>query len=63
MKATVANFDIGRLNGNSYLLRGKGDWVRAFLSDEYVAYNNSELAQTAAVNAVSISFAVSMSTY
>jgi hypothetical protein len=34
MKATVANFDIGRLNGNSYLLRGKGDWIRAFLSDE-----------------------------
>jgi hypothetical protein len=47
MKATVANFDIGRLNGNSYLLRGKGEWVRAFLSAEYVAYNNSEIAQTA----------------
>jgi hypothetical protein len=47
MKATVANFDIGRLNGNSYLLRGKGAWIRAFLSAEYVAYNNSEIAQTA----------------
>ena len=47
MKATVANFDIGRLNGNSYFLRGKGDWIRAFLSAEYVAYNNSEIAQTA----------------
>src|SRR5215472_979016 len=47
MKATVANFDIGRLNGHSYLLRGKGDWIRAFLSAEYVAYNNSEIAQTA----------------
>jgi hypothetical protein len=47
MKATVANFDIGRLNKNSYLLRGKGDWIRAFLSAEYVAYNNSEIAQTA----------------
>ena len=47
MKATVANFDVGRLNGNSYLLRGKGEWVRAFLSAEYVAYNNSEIAQTA----------------
>lgn len=46
MKATVANFDIGRLNGHSYLLRGKGEWVRAFLSDEYVAYNNSEIAET-----------------
>jgi hypothetical protein len=47
MKATVASFDIGRLNGNSYLLRGKGDWIRAFLSAEYVTYNNSEIAQTA----------------
>ena len=46
MKATVANFDIGRLNGHSYLLRGKGEWVGAFLSDEYVAYNNSEIAET-----------------
>jgi hypothetical protein len=32
MKATVANYDINRLNGHSYLLRGKGDWIRAFLS-------------------------------
>jgi len=47
MKATVANFDIGRLNGHPYLLRGKGEWIRAFLSAEYVAYNNSEIAQTA----------------
>src|SRR5215471_617909 len=47
MKATVANFDIGRLKGNSYFLRGKGDWIRAFLSADYVAYNNSEIAQTA----------------
>jgi hypothetical protein len=47
MKATVANYDIGRLNGNSYLLRGKGEWIRAFLSAEYVAYNNSEIAQPA----------------
>jgi len=46
MKATVANFDIGRLNAHSYLLRGKGDWIRAFLSAEYVAYNNSEIAET-----------------
>src|SRR5215472_2356431 len=44
MKATVANYDINRLNGHSYLLRGKGDWIRAFLSAEYVAYNNSEIA-------------------
>jgi len=35
------------LNRLSYLLRGKGEWIRAFLSAEYVAYNNSEIAQTA----------------
>lgn len=28
-------------------MRGKGEWIRAFLSAEYVAYNNSEIAQTA----------------
>jgi hypothetical protein len=41
MKAMVANYDINRLNGHSYLLRGKAQWIRAFLSAEYVAYNNS----------------------
>jgi hypothetical protein len=46
LKATVANYDIGRMNGHSYLLRSKGDWIRAFLSNEYVAYNNSEIATT-----------------
>jgi hypothetical protein len=47
MKATVANYDIGRLNGNSFLLRGKGDWIRAFLSADYIAYDNSRIAETA----------------
>jgi hypothetical protein len=46
MKATVANYDINRLNGHSYVLRGKGEWIRAFLSAEYVAYNNSEIVET-----------------
>jgi len=46
MKATVANYDINRMNGHSYLLRGKGDWIRAFLSSEYVVYNNFEIAET-----------------
>ncbi len=46
MKAIVANFDLNRLNGKSYLLRGKGDWVRGFLSAEYVAYNNTQIAET-----------------
>jgi hypothetical protein len=46
MKATVGNYDINRLNGNSYFLRGKGEWIRAFLSSDYVAYNNSEIGNT-----------------
>ena len=48
MKMTVANFDLRRLKGTFVsLVRGKGEWIRAFLSAEYVAYNNSEIAQTA----------------
>src|SRR5262249_28595153 len=47
MKIVVANYDLERLKGTSFLVRGKGDWIRAFLSAEYVAYNNSEIAQTA----------------
>lgn len=46
MQALVANYDLSRQNGKSFLLPGKGQWVRAFLSDEYVAYNNSEIAKT-----------------
>lgn len=46
MKAVVANYDLERLNGKSYLLRGKGDWIRGFLSAEYVAYNNTQVAET-----------------
>src|ERR1043165_1793966 len=46
MKALVANFDLKRVNGNSFFLRGKGQWIRAFLSAEYVAYNNAEIAET-----------------
>ena len=47
MKIVVANYDLERLKGTSFLVRGKGQWIRAFLSTEYVAYNNSEIAQTA----------------
>jgi hypothetical protein len=47
MQAHVANFDLNRQNGKSFLLRGKGDWVRAFLSSDYVAYNNTQIAETA----------------
>jgi hypothetical protein len=46
MKATVANYDIGRLNDKSYLLRGKGDWIRAFLSADYTPYDNKQIAET-----------------
>jgi len=47
MKILVANHDLKRLKGTSFFVRGKGQWIRAFLSAEYVAYNNSEIAQTA----------------
>src|SRR6266542_5577974 len=46
MKILVANYDLRRLKGTSVFVRGKGDWVRAFLSADYVAYNNSEIAET-----------------
>jgi len=32
LKATVGNYDLGRLSESAYLLRGKDEWVRAFLS-------------------------------
>jgi hypothetical protein len=47
MQAVVANYDLKRQNGKSFLLRGKSEWIRAFLSAEYVAYNNSQIGQTA----------------
>src|SRR5262249_40801949 len=47
MKIVVANYDLERLKGTSFLVRGKGNWIRAFLSAEYVAYNNCEIAQNA----------------
>jgi hypothetical protein len=46
MKALVANHDLRRLDGHSHFLRGKGEWVRAFLSSEYVPYNNAEIVET-----------------
>ncbi len=61
MKAVVVNYDLKRLNDKSYLLRGKGDWVRGFLSTEYVAYNNSQIAET--VEALLKDAAVSVKTF
>lgn len=46
MQATVVNFDLGQLKDSRFLLRGKGDWIRAVLSGEYVVYNNTEIAET-----------------
>jgi hypothetical protein len=46
MQALVANYDLGRQNGKSFLLRGKGEWIRAFLSAD-IAYNNCQIAETA----------------
>jgi hypothetical protein len=46
MKATVANFDLKRLSDRHFLLRGKASHVRAFLSGEYVAYDNRQIAET-----------------
>jgi len=48
MKATVANFDFNRLQDKSFLLRGKATHVRAFLSGEYVAYDNRQVSGTVA---------------
>lgn len=46
MKATVANFDLERLCDRSFLLRGKSSHLRAFLSGEYVPYDNRQIADT-----------------
>lgn len=46
MKAVVGNFDLSRQNGHGFLLRGKGEWVRAFLSERYITYNNTQIAET-----------------
>lgn len=47
MKATVANFDLKRLADHNFVLRGKAGRVRAFLSGEYVAYDNAQIAEVA----------------
>lgn len=46
MKATVANFDLERLRDREFLLRGKATHVRAFLSGEYVPYDNRQIVET-----------------
>ena len=34
MRAALANHDFGRLKDNVFLLRGKNEWLRAFLSSD-----------------------------
>lgn len=46
MRSRVANFDLERLYDRKFLLRGKATHVRAFLSGEYVTYNNRDIAET-----------------
>ena len=46
LKIILGNHELQRLKGTSFLIRGKGSWTRAFLSAEYVVYNNCEIAQT-----------------
>jgi hypothetical protein len=46
LRALVANYDFDRLGDSAFLLRGKNEWVRAFLSGNYVAYNNGQVAET-----------------
>jgi hypothetical protein len=46
MQALVAGYDLNRLKDETFLLRGKGDLIRAFLSSRYVTYNNAQIAET-----------------
>lgn len=46
LRAMIANHDFDRLGDSAFLLRGKNEWVRAFLSSDYVTYNNSHVAET-----------------
>jgi len=46
LRAMVANYDFDRLGDSAFLLRGKNEWIRAFLSGNYIAYNNGQVAET-----------------
>jgi len=48
MQAELANYDLSRLEDSRFLLRGKGQSIRAVLSDKYVAYNNHEVIEAVA---------------
>jgi len=45
MRAQLANYDLGRLDDSTFLVRGKGQAIRAVLSDKHVAYNNRQVIE------------------
>jgi hypothetical protein len=46
LKITLANYDLDRLSDRTYLLRGRGQHVRAFLSTDFVPCDNAEIVRT-----------------
>jgi hypothetical protein len=46
LKIALGNHDLRRLQGTRFFIRGKSGWIRAFLSADYVAYNNREIGET-----------------
>jgi len=47
MQAALANYDLGRLADIGFLIRGKGEAIRAVLSHRYAPYNNHEVIEVA----------------
>jgi len=47
MQAELANYDLNRLPETGFLIRGKGEAIRAVLSDRYAPYNNHEVIEAA----------------
>lgn len=43
MQSDLANYDFDRLPEAGFFIRGKGDAIRAVLSERYVPYNNREV--------------------
>ncbi len=47
MQAALANYDLGRLADIGFFIRGKGEAIRAVLSDRYAPYKNHEVIEAA----------------
>ncbi len=45
MQAGLVNYDLGRLAHTGFLIRAKGEAIRAVLSDRYVPYNNRDVLE------------------